>query len=85
MSGMEKSFSCNMRTRTARIKINEVIAMKEGVTVRHIMADGSICTDLSTYMKGKRFPPLTERLLRDFMLDGFRILEEREKQKESTQ
>lgn len=52
----------------------------DGAIVRNIMADGTECDDLSTYIKSvDQLPPLTLRLMADFVKRGARLRMEREK------
>lgn len=56
--------------------------MKEGVTVIHYMADGTICRtpeELREYGRTHPLPPMAKRLIAEFIEDGYRILAEREK------
>lgn len=51
--------------------------MLEGVTVINIMADGTICDDLSTYIgEEHQLPEDTARMIIEFMREGRRILME---------
>ena len=51
----------------------------DGAVVRNIMADGSECDDLSTYVKSvDQLPDLTKRLLVYFMELGEKELRKRE-------
>lgn len=40
----------------------------EGVTVRHIMADGTECKDLSHYLDNHKLPEAVIQLLRNMIL-----------------
>lgn len=52
----------------------------DGVTVRNIMADGTECDDLSTYLKSAdQLPDLTKRLIVYFAEQGAKMRMEREK------
>ncbi len=62
------------------IQYSEVIEMKEGVTVTNIMADGSICEDLTTYQFKEPIPEDVLRLFADFMRQGRKIRQQREKE-----
>lgn len=54
-----------------------MIYYPNGVTVEHIMADGSVCDDLSTYLKSAdQLPDLTKRLIVKFIREGMKHLEE---------
>lgn len=44
--------------------------MKEGVKVTNIMADGSICEDLSTYLDNHELPEDAKSLIVDFIRAG---------------
>ena len=48
----------------------EVTSMKEGVKVTNIMADGSICEDLSTYLDNHELPEDAKSLIVDFIRAG---------------
>lgn len=49
-----------------------------GVTVTNIMADGSECDDLSTYLKSPdQLPDLTKRLIVQFIRKGMDAAEKR--------
>lgn len=51
-----------------------------GVVVRNIMADGTECDDLSTYIKSAdQLPDLTKRLIVHFVEQGAKLRMEREK------
>lgn len=51
--------------------------MKENITVVNIMADGTICEDLSTYIGPDHpLPDIAKRLILDFIRDG-RALKDR--------
>lgn len=50
-----------------------------GVVVRNIMADGTECDDLSTYLKSAdQLPDLTKRLIVHFWKQGVKLRMERE-------
>lgn len=52
----------------------------DGVTVRNIMADGTECDDLSTYLKSvDQLPDLTRRLIVYFCERGAKLRAEQEK------
>jgi len=52
----------------------------DGVTVRNIMADGTECDDLSTYLKSAdQLPDLTKRLIVYFCEQGARLRAEQKK------
>lgn len=52
----------------------------DGVVVRNIMADGTECDDLSTYLKSAdQLPDLTKRLILYFVERGAKLRMEREK------
>lgn len=54
--------------------------LPDGAIVRNIMADGSECDDLSTYIKSAdQLPELTKRLIVHFMEEGARLRLERER------
>lgn len=51
----------------------------DGTIVRNIMADGTECDDLSTYVKSiDQLPDLTRRLIVHFMEEGAKIRMERD-------
>lgn len=51
--------------------MGEVDAMKENVTVINIMADGTVCEDLSTYIGPEHpLPELAKRLILEFIRAG---------------
>lgn len=51
----------------------------DGVVVRNIMADGTECDDLSTYLKSAdQLPDLTKRLIVYFCEQGAKLRMERE-------
>lgn len=53
--------------------------LPDGAIVRNIMADGTECDDLSTYIKSvDQLPDLTKRLMVQFMERGARLRMERE-------
>lgn len=53
-----------------------MIYYPNGVTVENIMADGSVCDDLSTYLKSAdQLPDLTKRLIVKFIQDGMERIE----------
>ena len=54
--------------------------MVEGAKVVNIMADGSICEDLSTYELKEPLPDYVLRLFYDFMVQGRKIRERQERQ-----
>lgn len=57
----------------------EVIGMQEGVTVINIMRDGTVCEDISTYLKSPdQLPGTTKRLLQMFIRRGEKIETEKE-------
>lgn len=49
------------------------------------MADGSICEDLSTYLDTHELPETAARLIVEFMQEGRRKREERERAKKVAQ
>lgn len=50
--------------------------MKEGITVINVMADGTICEDLSKYItKDRKLPENAARMILKFMRDGHVIHE----------
>lgn len=49
--------------------------VKEGVKVTNIMADGSICEDLSTYLDNHELPEDAKSLIVDFIRAGRKIRE----------
>lgn len=52
----------------------------DGAVVRNIMADGTECDDLSTYIKSvDQLPDLTKRLIVHFMEQGARTRLEKER------
>ncbi len=52
----------------------------DGAVVRNIMADGTECDDLSTYIKSvDQLPDLTKRLIVHFMEQGARMRLEKER------
>lgn len=52
----------------------------DGVIVRNIMADGSECDDLSTYLKSAdQLPDLTKRLIVHFCEQGAKLRMEKER------
>lgn len=52
----------------------------DGVIVRNIMADGTECDDLSTYIKSvDQLPDLTKRLIVHFIEQGAKIRMEKER------
>lgn len=52
----------------------------DGAIVRNIMADGTECDDLSTYIKSvDQLPDLTKRLIVHFMEQGARMRMEKER------
>lgn len=52
----------------------------DGTVVRNIMADGTECDDLSTYIKSvDQLPDLTKRLIVHFMEQGARMRMEKER------
>lgn len=52
----------------------------DGTIVRNIMADGTECDDLSTYVKSiDQLPDLTRRLIVHFMEEGAKIRMERDR------
>ncbi len=53
---------------------------KKEPKVINIMADGSICDDLSTYLarSGAKLPDLACRLIAEFIRDGSEILQKRQ-------
>ncbi len=54
--------------------------LPDGAIVRNIMADGTECDDLSTYIKSvDQLPDLTKRLMVQFMERGARLRMERER------
>lgn len=53
-----------------------MIYYPNGVTVENIMADGSVCDDLSTYLKSAdQLPDLTKRLIVKFIQEGMERIE----------
>lgn len=48
------------------------------VTVTNIMADGSVCEDISTYLDTHTLPENVQRMILGFIRDG-RAIREREK------
>lgn len=53
-----------------------MIYYPNGVTVENIMADGSVCDDLSTYLKSAdQLPDLTKRLIVKFIQEGMDRIE----------
>ncbi len=51
-----------------------MIYYPNGVTVENIMADGSVCDDLSTYLKSAdQLPELTRMLIAKFIRDGMAL------------
>lgn len=51
-----------------------MIYYPNGVTVENIMADGSVCDDLSTYLKSAdQLPELTRMLIAKFIRDGMEL------------
>lgn len=51
-----------------------MIYYPNGVTVENIMADGSVCDDLSTYLKSAdQLPDLTKSLIARFVREGMKI------------
>ena len=54
--------------------------LPDGAIVRNIMADGTECDDLSTYLKSAdQLPDLTKRLIIYFCEQGAKLRAEREK------
>lgn len=54
--------------------------LPDGTIVRNIMADGTECDDLSTYLKSAdQLPDLTKRLIVYFVEQGAKLRMEREK------
>jgi hypothetical protein len=50
-----------------------VIDMLEGITVINVMADGSICDDLSTYIGPEHpLPENTSRIIAKLIRDGWK-------------
>lgn len=50
--------------------------VKEGVTVVNIMADGTVCEDLSTYLGPDHpLPELAKRLIVEFIREGHALRE----------
>lgn len=48
----------------------------EGIKIINIMADGSICEDLSTYVGPEHpLPELAQRLILEFIREGYKKLE----------
>lgn len=47
---------------------------KQEVKVINIMADGSICEDLTTYLNDHELPPIAKRLIVEFIREGHAIL-----------
>ncbi len=59
-----------------------MIYYPNGVTVENIMADGSVCDDLSTYLKSAdQLPDLTKRLIVKFIQEGMERIEKNQKGK----
>lgn len=57
-----------------------MIYYPNGVTVSNIMADGTECDDLSTYLKSAdQLPDLTKSLIVRFVREGMRISEKKRK------
>ena len=57
-----------------------MIYYPNGVTVSNIMADGTECDDLSTYLKSAdQIPDLTKSLIVRFVREGMRISEKKRK------
>lgn len=57
-----------------------MIYYPNGVTVENIMADGSVCDDLSTYLKSAdQLPDLTKRLIVKFIQEGMERIEKNQK------
>ena len=53
--------------------------LPDGTIVRNIMADGTECDDLSTYIKSPdQIPDLTMRMMVNFLVRGARLRMERE-------
>lgn len=58
------------------------MTVKEGVTVVNIMADGTICEDLSTYLGPDHpLPELAKRLIVEFIREGHALREREEQNK----
>lgn len=47
---------------------------KQEVKVINIMADGSVCEDLTTYLNDHELPPIVKRLVVEFIREGHAIL-----------
>ncbi|MDE7245017.1 MAG: hypothetical protein K2O18_13730 [Oscillospiraceae bacterium] len=57
--------------------------MKESITVTHTMADGSLCEDVSTYLKSPdQLSKTSIRMIRMFIENGYKILAEQRKQEQ---
>lgn len=58
-----------------------MIYYPNGVMVENIMADGSTCDDLSTYLKSAdQLPDLTKSLIVKFVREGMKISEKKHRE-----
>lgn len=83
LGGLDKSILPRARERDnparipdnlIRIPYKEVVRMKKEVEVINIMADGTICEDLSTYIDNEHpLPEDAQRMILEFMRAGAKI------------
>ena len=50
----------------------------EDIKITNIMADGSICEDLSTYWDTHPMPEAAQRLIYEFIMDGYEMRKRQE-------